>query len=171
MIFNPFYQSCPKPLWKVVPSNSELWKTRKVTAVTKMLLKKGATTQPRERASSELSCWVINTQVYSIRVKKKKSTKIGTSMASAVGLDNSDFYFITFYCSLQNDYVIMAQFNTVHSLLYISILKVITQKTCSSAEAFFIAVSWFVDNIKTMRYYSATLLPSKVNHFTTLITI
>ena len=62
-------------------------------------------------------------------------------MASAVGLDNSDFYFITFYRSLQNDYVIMAQFNTVHSLLYISILKVITQKTCSSAEAFFIAVS------------------------------
>ena len=42
-------------------------------------------------------------------------------MASAVGLDNSDFYFITFYCSLQNDYVIMAQFNTVHSLLYIYI--------------------------------------------------
>ena len=47
----------------------------------------------------------------------------------------------TVYRSLQNDYVIMAQFNTVHSLLYISILKVITQKTCSSAEAFFIAVS------------------------------
>ena len=92
-------------------------------------------------------------------------------MASAVGLDNSDFYFITFYCSLQNDYVIMAQFNTVHSLLYIYIESYHPENLQLSRSFFHRSIlicGQYKDNALPL---CATLLPSKVNHFTTLITI